>query len=124
MGALGSPLPRPSISSPPPSTAVTSKTGGRLLWDGCSQQLCREGAVTAECLLWVAIMGWPPLFWEGWGLGRRIIMGWTQHSWVGLSWVGKALGRAEGGGRRGRKREGKAEEGGVSPGARPEAWQE
>jgi hypothetical protein len=53
-------------------------------------------------------MGWPPLFWEGWGLGRRIIMGWTQHSWVGLSWVGKALGRAGRGGRKGRKREGRS----------------
>ena len=61
-------FPLPSISSLAPFTAVTSKTGGQLLWDGCSQQLCREGAVTAECLLWVAIMGWPPLSFFG-GVG-------------------------------------------------------
>lgn len=65
------PSPLPSISSPAPSTAVTSKTGGQLLWDGCSRQLCREGAVTAECLLWEAIMGWPPLFFGGVGASKE-----------------------------------------------------
>lgn len=55
-------------------------------------------------------------------------MGCALHNWVGLSWVGKALGRL--GGwlvvRKERKEEGGkgAGEGGVSPGARPEAWQE
>lgn len=64
------------------------------------------------------------LFGGGWGLTRRrIIMGCAPHSWVGLSWVGEALGRGGWEGKEGRGREG-AGEGGVSPGARPEAWQE
>ena len=50
-------------------------------------------------------------------------MGCAQHSWVGLSWVGEALGKGDGEGKEGRGRE-EAGEGGVSPGARPEAWQE
>lgn len=50
-------------------------------------------------------------------------MGCAPHSWVGLSWVGEALGRGGWEGKEGRGREG-AGEGGVSPGARPEAWQE
>lgn len=55
-------------------------------------------------------------------------MGCALHSWVGPSWVGEALGRLVGGRvvRKERKEEGGkgAGEGGVSPGVRPEAWQE